>query len=257
MTTITMICTRMAVSGQNTTPMNKTNSQLGLVIEGVSKAYPDGAGERFVLSDVDLRVEPGELVALIGASGSGKSTLLAIAGGLETATSGSVHLEGTDVTSLDARGRSDLRRSAIGFIFQDFNLLSALNALDNVALPLELNGMKRNAALTQAEEALERLGLAGFGDNAPDTLSGGERQRVAIARAIAAQKSLLLADEPTGSLDSRNSDEIADVLKTAAASGSAVLVVTHDLDQAHRCDRIVELVDGRINTDPTRSLLTT
>ena len=182
---------------------------------GVSKSYGDGAGEVLALYGADLSVQPGELVAIMGPSGSGKSTLLTIAGTLEQATSGSVVVDGHDVSSMSANDRARLRRRSIGYVFQDFNLLAGLTAAENVALPLELDGTRAKAARVVALAALEDLGLADRADRFPDQLSGGERQRVAIGRAVVGDRHLLLADEPTGALDSVNGEGVMRLVRAA------------------------------------------
>jgi putative ABC transport system ATP-binding protein len=176
----------------------------GLELVDVTKVYGSGAAEVHALSTVSLTVAPGELVAVMGASGSGKSTLLTIAGTLEEPTSGTVVIAGRDAATLSRNERARLRRQSIGYVFQDFNLLPGLTAIENVSLPLELDGVSARVAQRSASEALERVGLGDLGRRFPDELSGGERQRVAVARAIVGERQILLADEPTGALDSVN-----------------------------------------------------
>jgi putative ABC transport system ATP-binding protein len=198
------------------------------------------------LQDVDLVVHPGELVAIMGPSGSGKSTLLTIAGTLEAASAGRVWVEGTDTSSMSRNERARLRRRSIGYVFQDFNLLAGLTAAENVSLPLELDGTALRSARTAALAALERLGLADRADRFPDELSGGERQRVAIARAVVGDRHLLLADEPSGALDSVNGEAVMRMVRATCQGGVAGVVVTHDAQLASWADRVVFLRDGRI-----------
>ena len=185
----------------------------------------------------------------MGASGSGKSTLLAIAGGMETPTSGAARVAGVDLASQDPNERAAMRRTTIGYIFQDFNLLTALTALDNVAMPLELDGMSARNARKAAMDALERVSMASHAHQLPDVLSGGERQRVAIARAVVGSRRLVLADEPTGALDEDNGAAIMAELRTLANRDAAVLLVTHDSAIAGTADRTVRIADGRIQPD--------
>jgi putative ABC transport system ATP-binding protein len=223
-----------------------------LELHDVSKVYGSGPSEVQALREIDLTVDRGEMVAIMGPSGSGKSTLLTIAGTLEEATSGTVFAGGVDLALLSRNERARLRRRSIGYVFQDFNLLLGLTAVENVALPLELEGMNARRAQTMALEALEQLGMANRAGHFPDDLSGGERQRVAIARAIIGDRHLLLADEPTGALDSANSESVMRLLRSACQRGVASVVVTHDAQLASWADRIVFLRDGRV-VDQTRS----
>jgi putative ABC transport system ATP-binding protein len=217
-----------------------------LELRRVSKTYGEGSAEVHALRDVDLVVQAGELVAVMGPSGSGKSSLLTIAGSLESATRGEVLVEGTPLGGLTRDQTSALRRRSIGFVFQDYNLLSGLTAVENVAMPLELDGMAARPARRVAVAALEELGLAERADRFPDDLSGGERQRVAIARATVGDRRLLLADEPTGALDSVNSESVMRVLRTTTRRGAAAVVVTHEPHMASWADRVVFLRDGRV-----------
>ncbi len=223
-----------------------------LELRGVSKVYGTGATEVHALLDVDLSVGPGELVAIMGPSGSGKSTLLTIAGTLEQPTTGQVLIAGADVTGLSRNDQAGIRRRSIGYVFQDFNLLAGLTAVENVALPLELDGVAARAARAVALEALAQFELADKAGRYPEDLSGGERQRVAIARAVAGQRHLLLADEPTGALDSVNGEAVMRLLRTTCQQGVAGVVVTHDAQLASWADRIVFIRDGRIvdETEP-------
>jgi putative ABC transport system ATP-binding protein len=217
-----------------------------LELRQISKIYGSGPTEVRALLDVDLSVERGELVAIMGPSGSGKSTLLTIAGSLEEPTAGQVLVGGLDIASVSRSQRAQMRRRAIGYVFQDFNLLPGLTALENVTLPLELDGVRARAARSTGLEALEELDVAEHADRYPDELSGGERQRVAIARAIVGERSLLLADEPTGALDSVNGEAVMRLLRAATQRGVAGVVVTHEAQLASWADRVVFLRDGHI-----------
>jgi putative ABC transport system ATP-binding protein len=217
-----------------------------LQLEAVSKVYGEGAAQVTALTDVDLVVDSGELVAIMGPSGSGKSTLLTIAGSLEDPSSGEVRIGGAPLSAMDRNARARLRRRAVGYVFQDFNLLPGLTAAENVALPLELDGVKTKAAQPLAMEALTELGVDDRAAHFPDELSGGERQRVAIARAVVGDRRLLLADEPTGALDSVNGEAVMRLLRNACKRGVAGVVVTHDAQLASWADRVVFLRDGRV-----------
>jgi putative ABC transport system ATP-binding protein len=217
-----------------------------LELRGVSKTYLDGADEVAALRAVDLSVEAGKMVAVMGPSGSGKSTLLTIAGALESPTGGEVLVAGHSLSALSREDRSRLRRRAIGYVFQDFNLLPGLTAAENAALPLELDGMSAGKARAAGLRALDELGMSERGSHFPDQLSGGERQRVAIARAIVGDRRLVLADEPTGALDSVNSEAVMRLLLAACKRGLAAVVVTHDAQLASWADRVVFIRDGRI-----------
>jgi len=217
-----------------------------LELHQVTKVYGSGASEVRALDAVDLLVERDELVAVMGPSGSGKSTLLTIAGSLEDATSGEVLVGGIDLATVSRADRARMRRRSIGYVFQDFNLLPGLKALENVTLPLELDGLSQKAARATAIEALEELDVADRADRYPDELSGGERQRVAIARAIVGERGLLLADEPTGALDSVNGEGVMRLLRAATQRGVAGVVVTHEAQLASWADRVVFLRDGHV-----------
>jgi putative ABC transport system ATP-binding protein len=217
-----------------------------LELQGVSKVYGEGPAEVRALVDVDLSIEPGALVAVMGPSGSGKSTLLTIAGSLEEPSAGDVTVGGARLSGMSRDERARLRRRSIGYVFQDFNLLAGLTAVENVTLPLELDGVAARAARVAGMEALERLGVADKARRFPDDLSGGERQRVAIARAIVGDRYLLLADEPTGALDSINGEAVMRLLRDSCRSGVAGVVVTHEAQLASWADRIVFLRDGRV-----------
>jgi putative ABC transport system ATP-binding protein len=213
----------------------------------VSKIYGEGPTLVHALTDVDLRVEAGELVAIMGPSGSGKSTLLTIAGTLEDPTSGEVLVNGHAVSSLAPNARARLRRRSIGYVFQSFNLLAGLTAIENVSLPLELDGVRARTAQRTARAVLGELGLSERADHYPDQLSGGESQRVAIARAVVGERRLLLADEPTGALDSVSGEAVMRMLRAACRRGVAGVVVTHDAQLAAWADRTVFVRDGRIS----------
>jgi putative ABC transport system ATP-binding protein len=224
-----------------------------LELRGVSKVYGEGAAEVRALRGVDLSVDAGELVAIMGPSGSGKSTMLTIAGTLEDPTSGDVVVAGSSLAGLSRRDRARLRRRSIGYVFQDFNLLAGLTVVENVVLPLELDGLGSRAARRVGLDALDQLGLADRAEHFPDELSGGERQRVAIARAIVGDRRLVLADEPTGALDSVNGETVMRLLRSACQLGVAGVIVTHDAQLASWADRVVFLRDGKV-VDQTAAL---
>jgi putative ABC transport system ATP-binding protein len=217
-----------------------------LELRGVSKVYGQGPTEVHALQDVDLAVDAGELVAVMGPSGSGKSTLLTIAGSLEEPTSGEVLIGTTTLSTMSRNDRARLRRRSIGYVFQDFNLLAGLTAGENVSLPLELDGVAAKTARLAGLRALEELGLGDREARFPDELSGGERQRVAIARAVVGERQLLLADEPSGALDSVNAEAVMRLVHAACRRGVAGVVVTHDAQLASWADRVVFLRDGRV-----------
>jgi len=221
-----------------------------LEMRQVSRTYGQGAAEVHALTGIDLSVESGSMVAVMGPSGSGKSTLLTIAGSLEDPTSGDVVVCGEDLATLSRNGKARLRRRSIGFVFQDFNLLPGLTAAENVSLPLELDGVPARRARKAGLGALDSLGLADKASSFPDQLSGGERQRVAIARAVVGEHQLLLADEPSGALDSANGEAVMRLIHAACKRGMAAVVVTHDAQLASWADRVVFLRDGRV-TDQT------
>jgi len=223
-----------------------------LELRHVSKVYGEGAAKVTALHDVSLSVEPGQMVALMGQSGSGKSTLLTIAGTLEEPSSGEVLVDGRPASGTSPAERARLRRRKIGFVFQDFNLLPGLTATENVALPLELDGVLARRARAAGERALAGMGLANRARYFPEQLSGGERQRVAIARALVGNRRLLLADEPSGALDSGNGEMVMRLIHAACQQGVAAVVVTHDAQLASWADRCVFLRDGRV-TDSTAS----
>jgi putative ABC transport system ATP-binding protein len=222
-----------------------------LELRRVSKSYGAGPTEVRALSEVELSVEAGSMVAVMGASGSGKSTLLTIAGSLEDPTSGEVVVGGAALSGMSRNQRARLRRRGIGYVFQDYNLLAGLTAAENVSLPLELDGVPARKARVAGLAALDGLGLADRAAHFPDQLSGGERQRVALARAVVGQRRLLLADEPSGALDSVNGESVMRLIHAACRQGMAAVVVTHDAQLASWADRVVFLRDGRI-VDQTR-----
>jgi putative ABC transport system ATP-binding protein len=217
-----------------------------LELRGVSKVYGEGPTAVHALRGIDLSVQAGALVAVMGPSGSGKSTLLTIAGSLEDPTDGEVLVGGTTLSNMSRNAKARLRRRSIGYVFQDYNLLAGLTAAENVALPLELDGIGARKARAAGMAALEELGLADRASRFPDELSGGERQRVAIARAVVGERRLLLADEPSGALDSANGDAVMRLMRTACQRGVAGVVVTHDAQLASWADRVVFLRDGRV-----------
>jgi putative ABC transport system ATP-binding protein len=217
-----------------------------LELQHVSKTYGEDAAEVHALRNVDLVVDAGELVAVMGPSGSGKSTLLTIAGTLEQPTNGEVLIAGESVSGMSRNQRAGLRRRVVGYVFQDFNLLAGLTAAENVSLPLELDGMPAKSARSLGLHALEQLGMGDRATRFPDELSGGERQRVAIARAVVGDRTLLLADEPSGALDTVNGEAVIRLIREACQRGVAGVVVTHDAQLASWADRVVFLRDGRV-----------
>jgi putative ABC transport system ATP-binding protein len=217
-----------------------------LELRGVCKTYGAGAAQVRALAGVDLSVAAGQMVAVMGPSGSGKSTLLTIAGSLEEPDRGEVLVAGAVVGELSRGDKARLRRRTVGYVFQDFNLLPGLTAAENVALPLELDGTPARTARAAGLQALAEVGLTDQASRFPDQLSGGERQRVAIARAVAGERRLLLADEPSGALDSANAESVMRLIHNACKRGVAAVVVTHDAQLASWADRVVFLRDGRI-----------
>jgi putative ABC transport system ATP-binding protein len=215
----------------------------------VTKTYTAGEIEVHALVDVDLTVEKGEMVAIMGPSGSGKSTLMNVVGCLDRPTTGSYRFEGREVATLEKRELSALRLSAFGFVFQGFQLIARTSALENVALPLVYADVPAAERRTRAMEALARVGLAGREDHTPAQLSGGQQQRVAIARALVNRPRLILADEPTGALDTRTSVEVLGLLQSLHKSGITVVLVTHEPDIAAYADRRLVVRDGRIRSD--------
>ena len=223
-----------------------------LQLVGVSQHYGSGETSVSALSGVDLAVDVGELVAIMGPSGSGKSTLLSIAGGLATPTSGEVVVDGVYLSDQRPREIAALRRRSLGFVFQDFNLIPTLTALENVTLPLELDGFSVRVARRAGKDALASVGLDDKLGTYPDDLSGGQQQRVAIARAVVGGRRLILADEPTGALDSVTGEMVLRMLRTRVDAGAAGILVTHEARHAAWADRIVFLRDGRIVDESRR-----
>ena len=217
-----------------------------LELQHISKSYGEGSTIVHALDQIDLSLDEGQLVAVMGPSGSGKSTLLTIAGSLEEPTSGEVSIGGASLRAMSRNDKARLRRRSIGYVFQDFNLLPGLTAAENVALPLELDGVSARKAQQAGLAALERLGLAERAGHYPDQLSGGERQRVAIARSVVGERKLLLADEPSGALDSTNSEVVMRMILDACKRGVAAVVVTHDAQLASWADRVIFIRDGRV-----------
>jgi putative ABC transport system ATP-binding protein len=217
-----------------------------LELHNVSKTYGEGASQIEALGGIELSVDAGALVAVMGPSGSGKSTLLTIAGSLEDPTVGEVLVGGQSLSHMSRDQKARLRRQSIGYVFQDFNLLPGLTAAENVALPLELDGVSARKAKTVAMDALDELGLAERGTHFPDQLSGGERQRVSIARAVVGERKLLLADEPSGALDSTNGEAVMRMVLAACRQGVAAVVVTHDAQLASWADRVMFIRDGHM-----------
>ena len=232
----------------------RTNSAAAVEFFDVVKSFGTGSNEVRALRGVSLRVEPGEFVAIMGPSGCGKSTLLHLAGGMEDPSAGRVYVGCRDLADLSVAGRAELRRRGVGYVFQRLNLLASLTALENVSLPLELEGVPARQARDRARHALESVGLDHRLDRYPDDFSGGQQQRIAIARAIVGERSVLLADEPTGALDTVTSDAVIELLASLPERfGTAVVLVTHEPRFASWTDRVVFLRDGRI-VDETKPL---
>ena len=222
-------------------------------IKGIQKIYKVGAEQVFAIRNIDLMISKGEYVAFMGPSGSGKSTFMNILGCLDSFTSGSYILNGTDVSSMTENKLAEIRNKEIGFVFQTFNLLPRMTALENVALPLVYAGWSKKERTQRAEEVLEQVGLKDRMQHRPNELSGGQRQRVAIARGLVNHPSILLADEPTGNLDSKTSTEIMALFREIHASGNTIILVTHEEDIAMNARRIVRLRDGLIEADEINS----
>jgi putative ABC transport system ATP-binding protein len=221
-------------------------------LEGAARWFGAGHTEVVALHPTDLSVAAGELLAVMGPSGSGKTTLLSLVGGLDRPSQGRVLVEGKDVGAMGARELAVLRRRTVGYVFQDLNLLAGLTARENVAIPLELDGRSPGEARGEADAALESVGLASLANRFPDDLSGGEQQRVAIARALVGGRRILLADEPTGALDSITGESVMRLLRRHCDDGGTGILVTHDAAHAAWADRVVFLRDGRI-VDEARS----
>ncbi|MFD9478114.1 MULTISPECIES: ABC transporter ATP-binding protein [Streptomyces] len=224
-----------------------------LQLDRLVRTHGSGATEVHALRGIDLSVFPGELVAVMGPSGSGKSTLLTLAGGLDTPSSGRVIVEGTDITAASRKQLAALRRRSIGYVFQDYNLIPALTAAENVALPRELDGTSARKARASALAALEEMGLGQLADRFPDEMSGGQQQRVAIARALVGDRRLVLADEPTGALDSETGESVLALLRARCDAGAAGILVTHEPRFAAWADRVVFLRDGSVVDETLRS----
>lgn len=220
-----------------------------LQLTDITKVYGVGDAEVRALDGVSLEVQPGDYVAIMGASGSGKSTLMNIIGALDVATSGDYRLDGIDIGSLNDESLSIVRNRKIGFVFQSFNLIPRTTALANVELPLTYRGLHRGDRRRRAKAALTAVGLADRMDHRPNELSGGQQQRVAVARALVTQPSLLLADEPTGNLDSRSTRDVLSLLDQVHAQGRTIVVITHEDEVAQHADRVITLMDGRIADD--------
>jgi len=234
--------------------MNTMERATVLELRSVSRVHGEGAAEVHALRSVDLRLVAGELVAVMGPSGSGKSTLLTLVGGLDRPTSGDVVVEGRSLADASAKQLAAMRRRNVGYVFQDLNLIPTLTAVENVGLPLELDGASRRTARRTALKSLEDVELVDLADRFPDEMSGGQQQRVAIARALVGPRRVLLADEPTGALDSQTGEAVLRVLRKRIDRGAAGLLVTHDARHAAWADRIVFLRDGQI-TDTTAAEL--
>jgi putative ABC transport system ATP-binding protein len=231
-----------------------------LELRDVSRVHGSGDTSVHALKGVSMKVEEGELVAVMGPSGSGKSTLLNLAGGLDAPTEGAVLVEGTDLAGLSRHALAAIRRRSAGYVFQDLNLIPALTAAENAALPRELDGIKAKTARRDAIQALEEVGMDELADRFPDELSGGQQQRVAIARALVGPRRLVLADEPTGALDSTTGEMVLRLLRARCDAGASAVLVTHEARHAAWADRVVFLRDGTLVDDtgaaqPVESLL--
>ncbi len=248
--------TKRPTSARPTThPPDSTSPSGVLEIVDAVRVHGSGATAVHALRGISLTVQPGELVAVMGPSGSGKSTLLHLAGGLDTPTSGTVRVEGTDLGTLSRAQVATLRRRSVGYVFQDFNLIPALTAAENVALPRELDGVPARRARTEALRSLAEVGLTDLADRFPDDMSGGQQQRVAIARALVGDRRLVLADEPTGALDSETGEQVLQLLRARVDAGAAGVLVTHEARHAGWADRIVFVRDG-LTVDDTGHLST-
>ena len=226
-----------------------SDSNAILQLRGITRDFKMGAQTVHVLKGIDLDIYKNQYVALMGPSGSGKSTLMNLLGCLDTPTSGSYVLNGSDASALDDNALAEIRNNEIGFVFQTFNLLPRSTALDNVALHLVYAGWGKEERIARAQEVLEQVGLGDRMDHKPNQLSGGQRQRVAVARALVNRPALILADEPTGNLDSKTSVEIMKLFDAIQAAGNTVVLVTHEEDIAQHAKRVIRLVDGNIDSD--------
>lgn len=235
---------------ENNTEVKREESPQNLIrLSGICKIYNPGENEVRALDHVDLQIDEGEFVAIIGQSGSGKSTLMNMLGCLDVPTEGSYCLHGQDVSHLKDNQLSEIRNREIGFIFQGFNLIANLNALENVELPLIYRGLGRQKRRELSRDALKMVGLENRMDHKPSEMSGGQQQRVAIARAIAQAPPVILADEPTGNLDSGSTKEIMSILKQLHREGRTVILITHDNDIAAQARRVIRIKDGKIEAD--------
>jgi putative ABC transport system ATP-binding protein len=223
-----------------------------LELLAVTRLHGSGTTEVRALDAVSLAVRPGELVAVMGPSGSGKSTLLTLAGGLDVPTNGRVLVEGIDLGSLSAKQLAGVRRRSVGYVFQELNLIPALTAIENVSLPRELDGVPVRKARAEAQRVLDEVGVGDLAERFPDDMSGGQQQRVAIARALVGSRRLVLADEPTGALDSETGESVLRVLRARCDAGAAGVLVTHEARHAAWADRVVFLRDGRVIDDTGR-----